>query len=109
MTMAVPTLFDPGERWMYGVNTDFVTFQINEEPLPAGRPAGGRIAEIGHLAPTPGEEVLDASGLLVLPGLINAHQHLYQVGSTTRLRCGVSWARRAGVSATAIRGSWASL
>ena len=24
--------------------------------------------------------MLDASGLLVLPGLINAHQHLYQVG-----------------------------
>ena len=47
------------------------------------RISGGRVAEIGRLHPTPGEEVLDASGLLVLPGMVNAHQHLYQVG----LRC----------------------
>ncbi|MXV90918.1 MAG: amidohydrolase family protein [Acidimicrobiia bacterium] len=47
------------------------------------RVAGGRIAEIGDLQPQDGETVIDASRLLVMPGLINAHQHLYQVG----LRC----------------------
>ena len=40
----------------------------------------GRIAEIGDLMPAAGETVIDASRLLVMPGLINAHQHLYQVG-----------------------------
>ena len=60
--------FDADDRELHGVDL---------------RIAGGRIAEIGHLAPAPGEEVLHASGLLVLPGMINAHQHLYQVG----LRC----------------------
>ncbi len=47
------------------------------------RVSDGRIAEIGELAPQGGETVIDASRLLVMPGLINAHQHLYQVG----LRC----------------------
>ncbi len=32
------------------------------------------------IEPPPGTEVIDASALLVLPGLVNAHQHLYQVG-----------------------------
>ena len=47
----------------------------------------GRIAAIGtDLADDPAislaaeAEVIDGRGLLVLPGLINAHQHLYQVG-----------------------------
>ncbi len=44
------------------------------------RIADGRIAEIGDLEPQPGETAIDASRLLVMPGLINAHQHLYQVG-----------------------------
>ena len=63
------------------------TFDADDRELHGAdlRIAGGRIAEIGHLAPASGEEVLDASGLLVLPGLINAHQHLYQVGLHTHL------------------------
>lgn len=62
-----------------------VTFDADDRELRGVdlRIAGGRVAEIGQLQPAPGEEVVNASGLLVLPGMINAHQHLYQVG----LRC----------------------
>jgi 8-oxoguanine deaminase len=38
----------------------------------------GRIAEIGALAPQPGEQVLDASGCVIYPGLISTHHHLFQ-------------------------------
>jgi cytosine/adenosine deaminase-related metal-dependent hydrolase len=44
------------------------------------RLAGGCVADIGDLQPQAGETVIDCSRLLVMPGLINAHQHLYQVG-----------------------------
>jgi putative selenium metabolism protein SsnA len=30
------------------------------------------------LEPTPGEEIIDAEGALVIPGLVNAHTHLYR-------------------------------
>jgi cytosine/adenosine deaminase-related metal-dependent hydrolase len=41
------------------------------------RLAAGRVAEAGRgLAPRRGERVLDGAGLLALPGLINAHDHL---------------------------------
>ncbi|MGE5303705.1 MAG: amidohydrolase family protein [Alphaproteobacteria bacterium] len=42
----------------------------------------GRIAEVGAGSPpvvVPGEEIVDAAGRLLMPGLINAHTHLYQV------------------------------
>ncbi|WP_420637860.1 amidohydrolase family protein [Candidatus Poriferisocius sp.] len=43
--------------------------------------SGSRIAAVGHhLEVDDTVEVIDGQGLLVLPGLINAHQHLYQVG-----------------------------
>ncbi|MBT9384955.1 amidohydrolase family protein [Pseudooceanicola sp. CBS1P-1] len=38
----------------------------------------GRIAEMGALRPRPGEEVLDATGCTVIPGLVNTHHHLFQ-------------------------------
>lgn len=50
------------------------------------RIVGGRIAEIAPvLAPRPGEAVEDVSGLLVLPGLVDAHMHL------DKTLVGLSW------------------
>lgn len=42
------------------------------------RVTGGVIAELGTLQPLPGERVVDASGAVVTPGLVNAHHHLFQ-------------------------------
>ena len=42
------------------------------------RVADGIIAEMGDLMPLPGEAVLDASGCVVTPGLVNTHHHLFQ-------------------------------
>lgn len=39
---------------------------------------GGRILEVGQLSRKPGEEVIDASGCVVYPGLISTHHHLLQ-------------------------------
>ncbi|QPM88817.1 amidohydrolase family protein [Pseudooceanicola algae] len=39
---------------------------------------GGKITEMGALTPRPGEEVLDATGCVVIPGLVNTHHHLNQ-------------------------------
>jgi 5-methylthioadenosine/S-adenosylhomocysteine deaminase len=39
---------------------------------------GNRIAGVGHYEPKPGWRVIDAAGCAVIPGLINAHTHLYQ-------------------------------
>jgi cytosine/adenosine deaminase-related metal-dependent hydrolase len=43
---------------------------------PDVRVAGNAIAEVGRLAPAPGEEVLDAAGCVVYPGWVNTHHHL---------------------------------
>jgi 5-methylthioadenosine/S-adenosylhomocysteine deaminase len=39
---------------------------------------GNRIVGIGHYEPQPGWDVINAGGCAVMPGLINAHTHLYQ-------------------------------
>jgi 5-methylthioadenosine/S-adenosylhomocysteine deaminase len=39
---------------------------------------GNRIAAVGRYKPQPGWHVLDATGYAVIPGLVNAHTHLYQ-------------------------------
>ena len=44
----------------------------------AVRVSDGVITDIGDLAPLPGEEVIDATGCVVAPGLVNTHHHLFQ-------------------------------
>jgi 8-oxoguanine deaminase len=44
------------------------------------RLADGRVAAIGRAIAEPGDDLVDARELIVLPGLVNAHQHLSQVG-----------------------------
>lgn len=39
---------------------------------------GTRIAGVGHYAPQAGWDVIDATDSAVIPGLVNAHTHLYQ-------------------------------
>ena len=39
---------------------------------------GGLIEAIGDLEPLPGEHVVDATGTVVTPGLVNTHHHLFQ-------------------------------
>jgi 5-methylthioadenosine/S-adenosylhomocysteine deaminase len=46
------------------------------------RVADGVVAEVGEGAPSSGfggEAVIDAAGCVLMPGLVNAHTHLYQV------------------------------
>ncbi len=38
----------------------------------------GTIVALGDLAPEPGERVVDATGCVVTPGLVNTHHHLFQ-------------------------------
>jgi dihydroorotase len=46
--------------------------------------AGGRIAAVGERLPTTGAgQVLDVRGLLVTPGLIDLHTHVYWLGNTS--------------------------
>ncbi len=50
----------------------------------------GRVTEIGHqLAPAPGEEILNARGGAVLPGLHDHHIHLFALAAAARsVQCG---------------------
>lgn len=45
------------------------------------RPAGEESDESGHNAAKEADQVIDGSGMLCYPGLVNAHHHLYQVFS----------------------------
>ena len=46
------------------------------------RITGNQIAEIGALVPEAGEEVINAHGLIVAPGLVDAHVHFRDPGQT---------------------------
>ncbi|MGN1390085.1 MAG: dihydroorotase [Bulleidia sp.] len=46
------------------------------------RIARDQIAEIGTLSPEPEEELIDAEGLVVAPGLVDAHVHFRDPGQT---------------------------
>jgi N-acyl-D-amino-acid deacylase len=39
------------------------------------RVIGDRIARVGNFAPDPGEQVVDAKGLVLAPGFIDTHNH----------------------------------
>jgi imidazolonepropionase-like amidohydrolase len=49
---------------------------------------GGRIAEVreGHAAPTAGDRLVDLKGQFVLPGLIDAHVHMFSDDDKLRAR-----------------------
>jgi dihydroorotase len=53
---------------------------------PLGGPAtdlridDGLLVEVGTLSPHPGEQVIDAGGLVALPGLVDLHTHLREPG-----------------------------
>ena len=60
-----------------------VTMDRKRRDLPPGDVLidGEKIAEIGrHIEAPAGAEVIDASGMIVMPGLINAHLHTWQSG-----------------------------
>lgn len=42
------------------------------------RVRGGVVAEVGRLAPEPGERVIDVTGCVIYPGWVNTHHHLFQ-------------------------------
>ncbi|WP_022891981.1 dihydroorotase [Agromyces subbeticus] len=60
-------------------------FLINGATLPGGERAdllldGGVIAEVGSIADAAGATVIDADGLIALPGLVDLHTHLREPG-----------------------------
>src|SRR5688500_18078332 len=40
---------------------------------------GERIAEVGHGLKAEGAEAIDASGMVAIPGLVNAHIHTWEI------------------------------
>ncbi|HEX5451134.1 MAG TPA: amidohydrolase family protein, partial [Candidatus Limnocylindrales bacterium] len=64
-------------------NATIVTVDENDRILDPGwiEVTDGRISAVASepIAPRPGERTIDATGKVVLPGLVNAHTHLFQV------------------------------
>jgi dihydroorotase len=61
------------------------SFLIRGASLPTGERAdillqGGRIADVGSVADAAGATVIDADGLVALPGLVDLHTHLREPG-----------------------------
>src|SRR6516165_991131 len=64
----------------------------------------GKVIEIGHDLPDNGAEVVDARGLLVVPGLIDLHTHVYWGGTSLGVDA-VEVARRSGTTTFVDAGS----
>lgn len=64
---------------------------------------GGQIAAIGDNAPTDADEVIDAAGLIVSPGLIDMHVHLREPGNENAedIESGTAAAAAGGFTAVA--------
>jgi len=59
---------------------DALLVQLDPPRVEAGslRVADGRIVTIGHNAAVePGDEIVDCAGVVLMPGLVNGHTHLY--------------------------------
>ncbi len=65
---------------------------------------GGRVAAVGSGMPLRAQEVLDASGLLVVPGLIDLHTHVYWGGTSLGVDA-AAVARRSGTTTFVDAGS----
>lgn len=62
------------------VGGSVITMDAARHVLSSGQVAidGGRIIDIGDNLNYPARKVIDASGCVVMPGLINGHSHVYQ-------------------------------
>src|SRR5688500_2626981 len=61
------------------------SFLITGAALPSGERAdillrGGRVAEVGRVTDASGATIVDADGLIALPGLVDLHTHLREPG-----------------------------
>src|SRR6476646_7252983 len=59
---------------------DALLVQLDPPKVDAGnlRAADGKIVSIGpHSLSEPGDEIVDCSGAVLMPGLVNGHTHLY--------------------------------
>ncbi len=67
--------------------------------------AGGKVAGIGkHLSPGPATEIRDVSGLIVTPGLIDMHTHVYWGGTSAGIDA-EDFCRSSGVTTAIDTGS----
>src|SRR6201994_2644077 len=66
--------------------------------------AGGKVAKIGERLESEGAEVRDVSGLIVTPGLIDLHTHVYWGGTSLGIDA-EDFARRSAVTTCVDTGS----
>src|SRR6201986_3969027 len=66
--------------------------------------AGGKVAAVGQRLEADSAEVRDVSGLIVTPGLIDLHTHVYWGGTSLGIDA-EDFARRSGVTTCGDRGS----